>query len=57
MELLLHGRFEDPGTAYAYQRNIFEEVAAGMRPPTISITPSARSRQGDEKRYAPSRSR
>ena len=42
MELLLPGRFEDPGTAYAYQRTIFEEVAAGMRPPTISITPSAR---------------
>ena len=42
MELLLPGRFGDPGTAYAYQRTIFEEVAAGIRPPTISITPSAR---------------
>jgi octanoyl-[GcvH]:protein N-octanoyltransferase len=41
MELLLPGRFEDPGTAYAYQRTIFEEVAAGVRPPTVSITPSA----------------
>jgi len=42
MELLLPGRFEDPGTAYAYQRIIFEEVAAGARPPTVSITPSTR---------------
>jgi lipoate-protein ligase A len=40
MELLLPGRFDDPGTAYAYQRTIFEEVAAGERPPTVSITPS-----------------
>src|SRR5919199_1573526 len=40
MELLLPGRFNDPGTAYAYQRTIFEEVAAGERPPTVSITPS-----------------
>jgi octanoyl-[GcvH]:protein N-octanoyltransferase len=42
MELLLPGRFEDPGTAYAYQRTVFEEVASGVRPPTVSITPSAR---------------
>ena len=35
-------RFDDPGTAYAYQRTIFEEVAAGERPPTVSITPSPR---------------
>ncbi len=28
--------------AYAYQRIIFEQVAAGERPPTISITPSIR---------------
>jgi octanoyl-[GcvH]:protein N-octanoyltransferase len=40
MELLLPGRFDDPGTAYAYQRTIFEEVAAGERPPTVSITPT-----------------
>ena len=40
MELLLPGRFDDPGTAYAYQRTIFEEVAAGERCPTVSITPS-----------------
>jgi octanoyl-[GcvH]:protein N-octanoyltransferase len=42
MELLLPGRFEDPGTAYAYQRIIFEEVALGVRSPTVSITPSTR---------------
>jgi octanoyl-[GcvH]:protein N-octanoyltransferase len=41
MELLLPGRFDDPGMAYAYQRTIFEEVAAGERPPTVSITPSS----------------
>jgi octanoyl-[GcvH]:protein N-octanoyltransferase len=41
MELLLPGRFDDPGTAYALQRTIFEEVAAGNRPPTVSITPSS----------------
>jgi octanoyl-[GcvH]:protein N-octanoyltransferase len=41
MELLLPGRFNDPGTAYAYQRTIFEEVAASERPPTVSITPSS----------------
>lgn len=27
--------------AYAYQRTIFEQVAAGERPPTVSITPSS----------------
>ena len=42
MDLLLPGRFEDPGTAYAYGRSLFEEVAAGLRPATVSITPSAR---------------
>jgi octanoyl-[GcvH]:protein N-octanoyltransferase len=42
MELLLPGRFEDPGMAYAYGRILFEEVAAGIRPATVSITPSAR---------------
>src|SRR3712207_9119629 len=40
MELLLPGPFDDPGTAYAYQRTIFEEVTAGERPATVSITPS-----------------
>jgi lipoate-protein ligase A len=42
MDLLLPGRFEDPGMAYAYGRILFEEVAAGLRPATVSITPSAR---------------
>ncbi len=42
MELLMPGRFEDTGTAYAYQKTLFEEVAAGVRGPTISITPSTR---------------
>ena len=42
MDLLLPGRFEDPGMAYAYGRTLFEEVAAGLRPATASITPSAR---------------
>src|ERR671916_299377 len=42
MDLLLPGRFANPGTAYAYGRTMFEEVAAGLRPATVSITPSAR---------------
>ena len=42
MNLLLPDRFDDPGTGYAYTRTIFEEVAAGTKPPTISIAPSAR---------------
>jgi lipoate-protein ligase A len=42
VELLLPERFERPATAYGYQRVIFEQVAAGERPPTVSITPSTR---------------
>ncbi len=42
MELLMPGRFEDPTIAYGYQRVIFEQVAAGERQPTVSITPSTR---------------
>ncbi len=42
MELLTPGQFDDAGVAYAYQRIIFEEVAASTRPPTVSITPSTR---------------
>ena len=42
MDLLLPGRFANPGTAYAYGRTMFEEVAAGLRSATVSITPSAR---------------
>lgn len=41
-ELLLPGRFERAADAYGYQRLVFEQVAAGERPATISITPSAR---------------
>jgi octanoyl-[GcvH]:protein N-octanoyltransferase len=42
MELLLPDRFERAATAYGYQRVIFEQVAAGARAPTVSITPSTR---------------
>jgi octanoyl-[GcvH]:protein N-octanoyltransferase len=42
MELLLPERFERPATAYGYQRVIFEQVAAGERSATVSITPSTR---------------
>ena len=42
MDLLTPERFEDPGMAYAYGRAIFDAIAAGQRPPTVSITPSAR---------------
>src|ERR687895_1281854 len=42
MDLLLPERFERAATAYGYQRVIFEQVAAGVRPPTVSITPSVR---------------
>src|SRR5918999_1752334 len=42
MELLLPDRFEDSATAYGYVRTVFDQVAAGTRPPTVSITPSTR---------------
>ncbi|MGH3145162.1 MAG: lipoyl protein ligase domain-containing protein [Rubrobacter sp.] len=42
MELLLPGRFEDPATAYGYVRTIFDQIAAGTRAATVSITPSTR---------------
>ena len=42
MELLLPERFEKAATAYGYQRVIFEQVASGARPQTVSITPSTR---------------
>jgi octanoyl-[GcvH]:protein N-octanoyltransferase len=42
MELLLPGRFEGATTAYGYVRVIFDQVAAGERGPTVSITPSIR---------------
>lgn len=40
MDLLTPERFEDPGVAYAYQRAVFEGVASGERPATVSITPT-----------------
>ena len=42
IELLLPGRFEEATTAYGYVRTIFDQVAAGERGPTVSITPSTR---------------
>jgi len=42
MQLLLPGRFEDSATAYGYVRTIFDQVAGGSRPATVSITPSTR---------------
>lgn len=42
MDLLTPGRFDDPVTAYGYVRTIFEQVAAGERSATVSITPSTR---------------
>ncbi len=42
MELLLPGRFTDPAHGYGFQRTVFEQVAAGERPATLSITPSTR---------------
>src|SRR4028119_1105949 len=42
MELLLPARFENPATAYGYVRTIFDQVAMGTRPATVSITPSNR---------------
>ena len=42
MELLLPARFEDARTGYGYVRTIFDQVASGTRPATVSITPSTR---------------
>ncbi|HKH39613.1 MAG TPA: hypothetical protein VKA82_20855 [Rubrobacter sp.] len=36
------GRFEDSATAYGYVRTVFNQVAGGSRPATVSITPSTR---------------
>ena len=41
-EILVPRRFEDPVTAYGYQRLVFEQVASGARPLTISVASSAR---------------
>jgi octanoyl-[GcvH]:protein N-octanoyltransferase len=42
MELLLPDRFADARTGYGYVRTIFDQVASGERPATVSITPSTR---------------
>jgi octanoyl-[GcvH]:protein N-octanoyltransferase len=42
MELLLADRFEDSATAYGYVTTVFDQVANGTRPATVSITPSTR---------------
>jgi octanoyl-[GcvH]:protein N-octanoyltransferase len=42
MEVLLPHRFEDARTGYGYVRTIFDQVASGTRPATVSITPSTR---------------
>jgi octanoyl-[GcvH]:protein N-octanoyltransferase len=42
MELLMPDRFEDSATAYGYVRTVFDQVAGGTRPATVSITPSTR---------------
>jgi octanoyl-[GcvH]:protein N-octanoyltransferase len=42
MDLLLADRFEDSATAYGYVRTVFDQVANGTRPATVSITPSTR---------------
>jgi lipoate-protein ligase A len=42
MELLLPDRFEDARTGYGYVRMIFDQVAGGTRPATVSVTPSTR---------------
>ena len=42
MEVLTPPRFDNAAAAYGCQRVIFEQVASGQRPPTVSITPSTR---------------
>jgi octanoyl-[GcvH]:protein N-octanoyltransferase len=42
MQILLPDRFEGATTAYGYVGTVFEQVAAGERGPTVSITPSTR---------------
>lgn len=42
MQLLVPARFEDPRTQYGYAGALFDQVARGERPATISITPSSR---------------
>ena len=42
MELLVPERFENSATSYGYVRTVFDQVAGGRRPATVSITPSTR---------------
>ena len=42
MHILTPNKFEDSTVAYGYQRMIFEQVASGQRPLTVSISPSTR---------------
>ena len=42
MQLLVADRFESATNGYGYVRTIFEGVASGTRPATVSITPSTR---------------
>jgi len=42
LDLLTPARFEDAVPAYGYVGTIFDQVAAGERPATVSITPSTR---------------
>ena len=39
---MLPGRFADPVTASGYFRVVFDQVAEGTRPATVSVTPSTR---------------
>jgi octanoyl-[GcvH]:protein N-octanoyltransferase len=42
MQLLLPDRFQDVRSGYGYVRTIFDQIASGTRPATVSITPSTR---------------
>lgn len=42
MQLLIPARFDDPCTQYGYVGALFDQVARGERPATISIAPSTR---------------
>ncbi|WP_053057632.1 lipoate--protein ligase family protein [Rubrobacter aplysinae] len=42
MELLTPERFDDPRTQYGYVGAVFDQVASGERPATVSILPSSR---------------
>lgn len=42
MDLLTPGRFDDPRIQYGYVGALFDQVASGERPATVSILPSSR---------------